>query len=71
MEITKLQLYSYRNYLVSEVIFNHGINVICGKNAQGKTNLLEAVYFCVVGKSFGPKPIANSAIPNPNILPAI
>ncbi|MBO5884538.1 MAG: DNA replication/repair protein RecF [Clostridia bacterium] len=55
MEITKLQLYSYRNYLVSEVIFNGGINVICGRNAQGKTNLLEAVYFCVVGKSFRAK----------------
>ena len=52
MEITKLQLYSYRNYLTSEVIFGDGLNVICGANAQGKTNLLEAVYFCVVGKSF-------------------
>ena len=52
MEITKLQLYSYRNYLSCEVIFDNGLNVICGENAQGKTNLLEAVYFCVVGKSF-------------------
>ncbi len=52
MEITKLQLYSYRNYLSCEVNFDSGLNVICGKNAQGKTNLLEAVYYCVVGKSF-------------------
>lgn len=52
MEITKLQLFSYRNYLKTEVVFNDGLNVICGKNAQGKTNLIEAVYFCVVGKSF-------------------
>ena len=52
MEITKLQLYSYRNYLSCEVNFDSGLNVICGENAQGKTNLLEAVYFCVVGKSF-------------------
>lgn len=52
MEITKLQLYSYRNYLKSEVDFKGGLNIIYGKNAQGKTNLLEAVYFCAVGKSF-------------------
>ncbi|MBE7082865.1 MAG: DNA replication/repair protein RecF, partial [Clostridiales bacterium] len=29
-----------------------GLNIIDGKNAQGKTNLVEAVYFCAVGKSF-------------------
>ena len=52
MEITKIQLYSYRNYKKTEINFKNGLNVICGKNAQGKTNLLEAVYFCVVGKSF-------------------
>lgn len=52
MEIAKLQLFSYRNYKKCEISFEKGLNVICGKNAQGKTNLLEAVYFCVVGKSF-------------------
>ena len=52
MEITKIQLFSYRNYLKAEAVFKSGLNIICGKNAQGKTNLLEAVYFCVVGKSF-------------------
>ncbi len=52
MEITKIQLFSYRSYLKQEFEFKSGLNVICGKNAQGKTNLLEAVYFCVVGKSF-------------------
>ena len=52
MEITKLQLFSYRNYKQCEIDFKDGLNIICGKNAQGKTNLLEAVYFCVVGKSF-------------------
>ena len=52
MEITKIELYNYRNYLQSKIDFAPNLNVICGKNAQGKTNLLEAVYFCVVGKSF-------------------
>ena len=31
MEITKLQLYSYRNYLKSEVDFKGGLNIIYGK----------------------------------------
>ena len=52
MEITKIELYNYRNYKNAEIDFKNGLNVVCGKNAQGKTNLLEAVYFCVVGKSF-------------------
>ena len=52
MEITRLKLYNYRNYKTADVTFDGGINVIVGKNAQGKTNLLEAVYFAVVGKSF-------------------
>lgn len=52
MEITKIELFSYRNYKKCEISFEKGLNIICGKNAQGKTNLLEAVYFCVVGKSF-------------------
>ena len=52
MEITRLQLYSYRNYKTADIKFKSGLNVIVGANAQGKTNLLEAVYFTVVGKSF-------------------
>lgn len=52
MEITKIQLLNYRNYVNAEIDFSKGLNIIIGKNAQGKTNLLEAVYFCVVGKSF-------------------
>lgn len=55
MEITRLQLFSYRNYKTADIKFNGGLNVIVGENAQGKTNLLEAVYFTVVGKSFRAK----------------
>ena len=55
MEITRLQLFSYRNYKTADIKFNSGLNVIVGENAQGKTNLLEAVYFTVVGKSFRAK----------------
>ena len=52
MEITKIELFGFRNYKKTEISFGNHLNIICGKNAQGKTNLLEAVYFCVVGKSF-------------------
>lgn len=52
MELEKIELFSYRNYKNVVINFDSGLNVICGKNAQGKTNLLEAIYFCVVGKSF-------------------
>lgn len=52
MKIKQLQLYNFRNYLISCVDFDDGLNIIEGKNAQGKTNLVEAIYFCAVGKSF-------------------
>ena len=52
MEITKIELFGYRNYEMCEIEFDSKLNVICGENAQGKTNLLEAVYYCVVGKCF-------------------
>lgn len=52
MELEKIELQNFRNYENATITFDDGLNVICGQNAQGKTNLLEAIYFCVVGKSF-------------------
>lgn len=52
MELEKIELYNFRNYKNATIDFDDGLNVIFGQNAQGKTNLLEAIYFCVVGKSF-------------------
>ena len=52
MELEKIELQNFRNYQNVAITFDDGLNVICGQNAQGKTNLLEAIYFCVVGKSF-------------------
>ncbi len=52
MELEKIELYNFRNYKSASINFADGLNVIYGQNAQGKTNLLEAIYFCVVGKSF-------------------
>lgn len=52
MKVKKLEVFNYRNYKLSEVTFDAGLNIVEGKNAQGKTNLIEAIYFCAVGKSF-------------------
>lgn len=51
MIVTRAELNTYRNYAQLRVDFGDGINVLCGDNAQGKTNLLEAIYLCSVGRS--------------------
>lgn len=51
MEIIDLSLRSYRNHSNADFHFTEGINVIEGANTVGKTNLVEAVYFCGFGKS--------------------
>ena len=52
MEIQKIALNGFRNYEFATAEFSPGTNVISGENAQGKTNLLEAVYLLTGGKSF-------------------
>ena len=52
MYLKRLALSGFRNYENAEVCFSPGINVITGRNAQGKTNLLEAVFCMTCGKSF-------------------
>ncbi|MBQ8344669.1 MAG: DNA replication/repair protein RecF [Clostridia bacterium] len=47
-----IALREFRNVTEAKVDFSEGVNLICGENAQGKTNLLEAVYYCSVGRSF-------------------
>ena len=51
MKINSIKLTNYRNYTEEKVYFSPNLNVLLGKNAQGKTNLLEAIYFCAVAKS--------------------
>jgi DNA replication and repair protein RecF len=46
-----LRLVNFRNYLDDTVILGPGLNVVVGDNAQGKTNLLEAISFAVTGSS--------------------
>lgn len=52
MYIKKIFLDGFRNYDNEETIFSENINMITGENAQGKTNLLESIYFTSFGKSF-------------------
>ena len=52
MRIDRLLLRGFRNYDEAEIRFDPEINVITGENAQGKTNLLEAVYLLSGGRSF-------------------
>ena len=51
MIITKITLNQFRNYLDQEITTSPGINVFFGDNAQGKTNILEAVYLCTCARS--------------------
>ena len=52
LKINKLCLKNFRNYLDLEIDFNDRLNIIIGNNAQGKTNILEAIYFLSITKSF-------------------
>lgn len=52
MKINNLVLKNFRNYSDCSVTFDPFINIFIGSNAQGKTNLLEAIYILSLSKSF-------------------
>ena len=51
MIVKTLELKDYRNYINLSIEFGNGINILYGENAQGKTNILEAIYLCGTTKS--------------------
>ena len=51
MQITKIRLYNFRNYDRLELSPHPGVNLFFGQNGAGKTNLIEAVHYCAVGRS--------------------
>ena len=52
MNLRKIELRDFRNYEHAALEFDPGVNLIVGDNAQGKTNLLEAISYLGSGKSF-------------------
>lgn len=52
MILKSVTLKNFRNISCEKIDFTDGINIIAGKNAQGKTNILEAINYCSYLKSF-------------------
>ena len=51
MYIQKVKLKQFRNYDALELKLVPGVNLFFGSNGSGKTNLLEAVHYCALGRS--------------------
>lgn len=52
MIVSEILLKNYRNYENIKIKFNSKINILIGDNAQGKTNILESIYFLSITKSY-------------------
>ena len=52
MYIKEIMLQNFRNYKNEKIELNENTNIIFGDNAQGKTNILEAIFMLGLGKSF-------------------
>ena len=52
MNIKKIEIQNFRNISDIGLEFDKEINVICGENAQGKTNIIEALWLFSGAKSF-------------------
>ncbi len=46
MNIKNISLENFRNYKNQKIKLNKNINIIYGNNAQGKTNIIEAIFLC-------------------------
>ncbi len=55
MWINKIKISNFRNYDNEEINLEKNINIFYGENAQGKTNIIEAIFLCSMGKSFRSK----------------
>ena len=55
MWIKSIELKNFRNYKEQKISLDKNINIFFGENAQGKTNILEAIYLGSIGKSFRAK----------------
>ena len=55
MWIKKIKINNFRNYKKEEILLEKNINLFYGENAQGKTNMIEAIFLGSMGKSFRAK----------------
>ena len=55
MWIKKIKINNFRNYKSQEINLEKNINIFYGENAQGKTNIIEAIFLASMGKSFRAK----------------
>ncbi len=55
MWIKNIKIKNFRNYEKEEINLEKNINIFYGENAQGKTNIIEAIFLCSLGKSFRAK----------------
>lgn len=51
MKLKRLQLQTFRNYSELDLSFDHRLTIFTGENAQGKTNILEAIFLLSLAKS--------------------
>lgn len=52
MKIQNLKLRKFRNYEKLDILFSENVNIIYGQNGSGKTNIVEAIYYLALTKSF-------------------
>ena len=55
MWINNIKINNFRNYIKEKIVLNKNINIFYGENAQGKTNIIESIFLCGMGKSFRAK----------------
>ena len=55
MDVNKLRLVCFRNFLDTTLNFNNSLNILIGNNAQGKTNIIEAIYTLLRGGTYRTK----------------
>ena len=51
MIVTDVSLNNFLSYESENVTFAKGLNIVYGANAAGKTNLIDSIYLCSLGKS--------------------